>query len=149
MLEEIDHIPSKCRVVFTVSIAMFALMAAGCVGNAKPPALSGVSWVATQVDGKALKVDQPPTIQFQDDGRFSMFAGCNTHKGQAEITDTMFMLDGPMASTRKLCFEDWRTQLEQAMVDALGEAEGYVLNGPKLTLTNASGVPLASFTASE
>ncbi|ANT63044.1 hypothetical protein AYJ57_21460 (plasmid) [Salipiger sp. CCB-MM3] len=128
-----------------MSFAMFAQIAAGCVGNAKPPALSGV---ATQVDGKALKLDQSPSIQFHDDGRFSMFAGCNTHNGQEEITDTVFMLVGPMASTRKLCFEDWRTQLEQAMVDPLGEAEGYVLNGPKLTLTNASGVPLASFTAS-
>lgn len=137
------------RVVAFLSMAVTTLSGATCTPGGEELSLSRTTWIATKVEGNELKVGQPPTVQFQDDGSFSMFAGCNTHHGKAVIGDKTFMLDGPMASTRKLCFEDWRTQLEQDMVDVMGEAEGYEMSGTELELTNASGVPLASFIASK
>ncbi|WP_375691825.1 META domain-containing protein [Pseudooceanicola sp. LIPI14-2-Ac024] len=103
-----------------------------------------VTWTAFEIGGRMLIVDNPPTLTLMPDGTFSVFAGCNQVNGSAEVTETGFEVQQPMASTRKLCPEP-QMKLEEMTVEALESTRGYVRNGDLLTFVNAAGVPVLRF----
>lgn len=113
-----------------------------------PPAdvlrLSGVPWAVTEIGGRALVADDPPTIAFLEDGTFSMFGGCNRFHGRAELSEGRIAFVQPIAGTQMMCLPE-RMKLEQDMVEALGRTAGYNRSGARLSFTNGAGVVIVRF----
>jgi putative lipoprotein len=109
-------------------------------------ALAGVTWAATEIGGRALIAEDPPTVLFEEDGGFSMYGGCNRFRGRAEISDGRIAFVEPIAGTMMMC-PPQRMSLERDMLDALQATAGYVRSGESLSLTNAAGVVVARFRA--
>ncbi|NIY94895.1 META domain-containing protein [Salipiger sp. HF18] len=106
---------------------------------AATPRISGVEWAAFEIGGRMLVAEDPPTIAFLDDGSFSMYGGCNTFRGKAEMGNGTLRIREPFAGTKRLCPEP-RMELEKTMVDALNATRGYVRVDNRLSLTNEAGV---------
>ncbi|MCA0846010.1 YbaY family lipoprotein [Salipiger thiooxidans] len=106
---------------------------------AATPRISGVEWAAFEIGGRMLVAEDPPTIAFLDDGSFSMYGGCNTFRGQAEMGDGTLRIKEPFTGTKRLC-PGPRMELEKTMVDALNATRGYVRVDNRLSLTNEAGV---------
>lgn len=107
-------------------------------------AIEGIAWTATEIAGRALIAQAPPTIAFEPDGSFAMFGGCNRFRGRATIGDGRITFVEPFAGTRRLCPPD-RMKLEDDIVAALQATSGYVRNGPLLSFTNDAGRVTARF----
>lgn len=123
-----------------------ALESAGApAAEASPgPGLAGITWEASEIGGRALVADDPPTLAFLDDGTFAMFGGCNRFRGKAAPADGRVGFPQPITGTMKVCPPP-RMALEQAMLAALGSTAGYRREGPLLALTDRAGVVVASF----
>ncbi|ANT62582.1 hypothetical protein AYJ57_19555 [Salipiger sp. CCB-MM3] len=106
---------------------------------AAPMRITGVEWAASEIGGRLLVTEDPPSIAFDEDGRFSMYGGCNRFSGRAEIGARTISFMQPFAGTRRACPEP-RMKLDQDMVAALEQASGYLRSGNRLSLTNAAGV---------
>ena len=106
----------------------------------KPPhALAGINWVAFEIGGRMLVADDPPTIAFQEDGRFSFFGGCNRFTGQAEIGEGTVIFPEAIAGTRRACVPE-RDRLETDFVEALTETTRFERNGNIVAFQNQAGV---------
>lgn len=113
-----------------------------------PPAdaarISGVPWAVTEIGGRALVADDPPTIAFLEDGTFSMFGGCNRFRGRAALSAGRIAFVQPIAGTKMMCLSE-RMKLEQDMLEALDRTAGYKRSGARLSFTNAAGVVTVRF----
>jgi len=113
-------------------------------GPVSVPRIAGVSWSVTEIAGRALVADDPPTIAFQEDGSFSLYGGCNRFHGKAEVSNGRIAFLQPIAGTRKACAAN-RMKLEQDIVQALEKTVAYQRVGTNLAFMNASGVVTARF----
>lgn len=108
---------------------------AGCC-RIPPSPLEVTTWRLDTPDPKAA----PPTVRFAE-GRASGFSGCNRFTG-SYTRDGDAISIGPLAGTMMACPEP-RMAAEKAFLDALSGKHGVAIAGDRLTLTPASGSPLA------
>lgn len=106
--------------------------------------ITGVPWAATEISGRALIADDPPTIVFLDDGTFAMFGGCNRFRGRARLSDGRTTFVEPIAGTRRACPPP-RMNLEDSILGALKSTVGYERNASLLSFTNEAGVVVVRF----
>jgi len=112
--------------------------------------LLNTDWTLTAYhDGRGGLVtplrDTTMTARFDEAGRLSGSAGCNTYRAAFEQLDDTLQI-GMAASTRRLCaVPDGTMQQEQAFLALLTEVSTYEIAGNQLTLLNAAGTPLAQF----
>ncbi len=116
---------------------------AGCC-RIPPSPLEGTTWQLTPPAGAAGDPRDakaaPLTVRFAD-GRASGFSGCNRFTGgYTRDGDTITV--GRLAGTMMACPEP-RMAAEKAFLDALSGAHRVAIAGDRLTLTPASGAPLA------
>ncbi|MEJ1995100.1 MAG: META domain-containing protein [Limibacillus sp.] len=111
-----------------------------------PEGLAGVAWSAFEIGGRALIVDDPPTLSFQEEGRFSLYAGCNRFTGVAEIDGPAISFPTSMAGTRKACPGN-REKLEQDTLSVVQDTARYELRGNLLSLLSSAGTVVARFQA--
>lgn len=107
-------------------------------------ALAGVTWEASELGGRQLVIENPPTLVFRDDGAFALFGGCNRFRGKVQAADGRLVFPASMAGTRKACPSP-RTELEKATLEALASTTGYKRNGPLLVFTNPANLAVARF----
>ena len=100
--------------------------------------ITGLSWEVYEIGGRALVVENPPTLQFDEAGRFGLFAGCNRFTGTAEIGAGTIEFPDNFAGTLMVCPEP-REKLERDTLDAIGRSVGYVRSGSLLALTGEAG----------
>jgi heat shock protein HslJ len=98
--------------------------------------IEGQTWklmnIATQGAATSLpNTVKAPTVEFED-GRVSVFAGCNSGSGTAEIGDKTITF-GSIALTKKSC-GDIANQVETYAMMALKGEVGYELSQGNLTL---------------
>jgi heat shock protein HslJ len=114
--------------------------------------LEGVTWRLAGFGGgegaAAPLAGSEVTAVFSDDGepRISGSAGCNTYTAGLVREGEAFTVSMPVA-TKKLCQEPGVMEQEQAFLAALSAARGAAVRGDELTLTDAGGVVLLTFTA--
>ena len=125
---------------------------AGCcrvpvASNATAPAsvgIEGPTWRLTALGdhspGVAGTQMRPVTARFEG-GRISGFSGCNQYMGGYTLNRDSVVI-GPLAGSMMACPEP-QMALEKAVMGALTGTLGYTITGDRLTLTPASGVPLA------
>ena len=117
--------------------------------NTNPPSrakiLSNSNWQATRlglVESPKGAKDMAPSLSLQD-GQASGFSGCNNFHGSYTLEGHSLKF-GPLASTRKACFEDSAMITEQLFLEALAKVEGYSLNNGRLLLVGKKS-PLIEF----
>lgn len=113
--------------------------------------ITNTTWtlVNTIVGGDAV-VPAPfnSSAHFMIDGeKVSGNTGCNNLNTTVMIDGTNISF-GNVATTRMMC-PDEKMQTETAMLDTLGNAATFAVDGNQLTLLNADGLPIATFAAAE
>lgn len=106
--------------------------------------ITGLAWAAYEIGGRALIVDDPPTLTLDVDGRFGLYSGCNRFTGRAEIDAGTIEFPENFAGTLMACPED-RERLQRETLDALRNVTGYTRNGHLLAFTNDAGVVTIRF----
>jgi heat shock protein HslJ len=116
---------------------------AGCC-RVPPSPLEGTTWQLVPPAGAAGDPNDakaaPLTVRFAD-GRATGFSGCNRFTG-GYTRDGDAIIVGRLAGTMMACPEP-RMAAEKAFLDALPGKHGVAIAGDRLTLTPASGTPLA------
>jgi acid phosphatase (class A) len=97
--------------------------------------LQNTEWVATRMNGDAVKGAAPTLTIDQDRAAFRAYgsSGCNRYTGQATLGDKSGLQFGPLASTRMACPGDTDRQ-EAAYLKALQSVSSYHLNQGDLIL---------------
>ncbi len=125
-----------------VSLPDGRLLAGCCRVPAAP--LEGTTWQFTAPGGAAGEAKDPtsapPTVRFVD-GRASGFSGCNRFTG-SYTRDGDSVTVGRLAGTMMACPEP-RMAIEKGFLDSLSGTHRMAIAGDRLTLTPASGAPLA------
>lgn len=73
------------------------------------PAIVGTPWKLRQIveaggkSGPAVPASGPPTLEFTDGGRATVYTGCNRGAADAEVRDDGFIVFGRMTLTRMAC----------------------------------------------
>lgn len=100
-----------------------------------PTKLENTEWVATRINGDAVKGNAPTLTIEGDRSAFRAYgsSGCNRYTGQATLGDKSGLQFGPLASTRMACPGDTDRQ-EAAYLKALQSVTSYHLNQGDLIL---------------
>jgi len=125
------------------------LLFAGCTGQAPEQGLRGTGWTLTgyvynstpaQVMGGTTV-----TLDFGDDGRITGTAGCNHYFASYEMKGTAITI-GQAGSTEMYCTSLGVMDQESAYLTLLSKAKTLSLQGDRLTLADAKGIIILSFT---
>ena len=102
------------------------------------PALEGVGWVLTSLNGNALLEGTRITLEFDDDGGVSGEATCNLYgSNEVEAAGGSFKITG-FDMTSMGCPGKQGRQ-EEAYLDALTHVSAYQVGDDRLNLQNAAG----------
>lgn len=104
-------------------------------GPASP--LQGIEWVAMQIDGEPVSIEQPPTATFSADGTVAGTDGCNQYSGAYTDTDGSLNM-GPFASTQMACGGD-ADEVSQAFLSVMNGRAEYRREGSSLTVESLDG----------
>jgi heat shock protein HslJ len=122
-----------------LAISLLAACASddGAGGSSEPAALRGPTWILDAASMRGLSEDAPTdseiTIAFEEQ-QASGRAACNSYFGGYEAGDDGSLRFDALGSTQMACEEPLMT-LETAYLAALGEVEGYSIDGSTLELT--------------
>lgn len=111
---------------------------------AQPATLDGTSWVLASLPGKELVSGATATISFQD-GRAAGSDSCNRFTMPYSVEGATISFPGQAAGTMMACPPGVQEQA-QAFTTALSGAQGWAVADGLLTLKDADGNELATFT---
>lgn len=130
------------------------LLSCGCVlldsptvtniAAASVPAELVGTWLAEDISGRGVMDFLQTTLEINDDGTYSGFAGCNSYTGVFSLSSGILAF-GPVASTRKMCPPAVMDQ-ERKFFDVLKTGLSWTIDGTKLLLAKpgtTSGLLLA------
>lgn len=151
---------------FSVFVTVFALSVIGCKGSKETNAnqinspyitdsvvsvvesydkemkLEGTKWELVQLNGKTIQSspEKELVIEFQTDGRFSAFMGCNGLGGSYEVKEGNRINFSKVISTMMAC-PNMETENEfKQLVESI---DNYTIFKNKLSLNKAKMVPIA------
>lgn len=133
------------RTILAVLAITMTLLTAACVPAAQAgPTLDGTSWLLATLDGQPHLAGVPVTLNF-DAGRVSGTDGCNRYSGSYTGSGGRLSVGKDIISTKMACPGPVMQQA-QVFVAALTGAAAYRGDGQQLTLLDAAGKVLATFT---
>lgn len=100
--------------------------------------IAGITWALNEIGGRAFIGEDPPTIAFEEDGSFSLYAGCNRFRGMAAFSEGEMVFRKPLAGTKRACPEP-RMRIERGVLEALDATVSYRRYGSSLALGNTAG----------
>ena len=113
-----------------------------------PAPLVGTNWtldsfhsgssVSSVIAGTSL------TAVFGEDGRVSGSAGCNSYFAKYTSTGTSLSISG-IGSTKMYCGASGVMQQESTYLSLLGQVSSFTIEGNRLSVSDAKGMPLLSF----
>ena len=113
-----------------------------------PAPLVGTNWtlesfhsgdsVSSVIAGTTL------TAVFSEDGRVSGSAGCNSYFAHYTSTGTSLSISG-IGSTKMYCTTPGVMQQESTYLSSLGQVATFTIEGNRLSVSDAKGIPLLSF----
>jgi len=130
---------SKVRMILAMSL-LLAFPAAAAE-------LAGSEWRPTQLSDATLPEDAGLFLRFESDGRLSGHSGCNRFFGSYRLEEGTIKM-GPIGATRMACEEPAMAR-EKSFLNALAAVATYERDGPRLTLRDETGNPLALFVQSD
>jgi heat shock protein HslJ len=136
----------QTRKNFTVILMVVGLILAGCTTTkTQGVSLSGASWFLTSLEAEPALPGALVTIEFSD-GRINGSDGCNSYGGSLALKGGKISVGNDIISTMMACAPDAIMQQAAAFYDALKQAATYKADGQRLTLLDAGGKTLATFT---
>jgi heat shock protein HslJ len=136
----------KTRTIFAALplIAGLVLSSCGVAPAAAPNPLPGTSWVLTTLNGAPVGIGTPITLNLEE-AKLSGTDGCNNYGGSYTVNGAKFTVDKNLISTMMAC-PDTIMQRAGAYITALTQAAAFKIDGQQLTLSDAAGKALATFT---
>lgn len=123
--------------------------AAGAPQSAAASAPTGVDWLLTSIEGKAVTIGPPGAMAaLRLDAKTAEATGraiCNQFHGHFDL-DEAGLRFGPIATTRMACRGGAQDE-ETRYLKALQETSRWSRDGDRLTLSSAAGKPLLEFSA--
>jgi heat shock protein HslJ len=114
-----------------------------------PEPLVGTNWTLDAVHaGDAVSsviAGTTITAVFDEDGRVAGSAGCNRYFAPYNMTGASVAI-GPVGSTKMYCNDPGVMQQENTYLAALGKTKTFAITGSRLSLADANGTTLLSFT---
>lgn len=135
----------KKYLVLMVLIATLFVLAACSPSESTNLELSGKTWVAASLNGSPLVETTVISAEFTEDGKISGTAGCNSYSGTYTTSGSEIEIKQPMASTMMACPEPVMKQ-ETDYFQALAAAKSFKIKASQLTLEDANGTELVSYT---
>jgi heat shock protein HslJ len=126
--------------------ALFSLAACASAGSQADGEITGKVWILDSLNGAEPVPNTTITAEFTEDGKVGGSAGCNRYSGQYKLSGSNIEFTQPMASTMMACEQAIMDQ-ESAYFQTLSATNSFAINGDQLTLNNAEGQALATFTA--
>ena len=122
------------------------LILGGCTALPDPVAgtLADTSWTLVSLDGQPAGSGTPVTIRFEN-GRIGGTDGCNSYSTAYTVNGAKLSIDKNIVATMMACPEPIMQRVA-AYITALTQAAAYRIDGGQLTLSDASGKALATFT---
>lgn len=109
--------------------------------------LVGTNWQLTSLGAAAAADGVKSTLTIAEDGNVNGNGGCNGFGGTVKI-DGSALAFSQMRSTMMAC-EDAAMKQEHGLHMALEATKSYKIEGEKLSLLDAGGAPVATFSAAE
>ena len=134
-----NGIGSARVIVVLLVVASFAV--AACSLGRPSRALDNTSWTLETVSGTRVSLPEPPTLVFTTGGAFHGFAGCNDFFGDAVITEGSIKIES-IGATARGCDGPKAAPIEADYLEALQAAEGWSVDGGKLTVGGPTTSPL-------
>lgn len=125
----------------------------GCTGasDRADMSLENTLWTLMELGDAPITVGaerRPPTLTLRgEDKRMSGFTGCNQMAGSYTLNGATLRF-GQMITTKMACL-DSGMETEGAFTAALQRVQTWSVSANRLTLSDAAGVPLATFEARE
>jgi heat shock protein HslJ len=132
------------KILITWGAVVGMALAACATTNAPNATLNDTSWLLVDLDSQTVLSDTPVTISFEN-GEISGTDGCNRYGASYTLKGSKLSVDKNIAATMMACPEPIMQQAS-AYVTALRQAAAFKIEGQQLTLLDASGKMLASFT---
>ncbi len=107
--------------------------------------LSAVAWRPSHIGEMRLADDSRLFVQFEIDGRYAGYAGCNQFFGSYQLTGKLINIE-PLGSTRMACPVQ-ETSFEIAFFESLQSAVAVARADKRLALSNEQGQTVARFDA--
>ncbi|MGH8213204.1 MAG: META domain-containing protein [Rhodanobacteraceae bacterium] len=130
------------------------LVLAGCATaspqSATPaaPGLAGTQWRFVALHGKPIPGDVHATLRFDDEGRASGRAGCNSYGASFLAGGDGALHFGQMLSTKMACLQPTGAmETESGVMDALGHTAHARVGNGEMTLLDVTGTALATLQA--
>ncbi len=102
------------------------------------PALGGTKWVLTAMgedgDLKPALAIKDVTLHFSDTGSVNGSGGCNSYSGKYESTTKGKLEVSDIMSTMMACIQPGLMEQEHTFLDALDEAESYIVASGELRI---------------
>lgn len=131
---------------FVPFIAAVLLSLTACNGNSTPLTdLNSSSWILTHISSKSVLAGTQPTLNLED-GQASGNGSCNSFGGEYTLRGARLTF-GPLMSTMMACDPVEVMEQEQAFLSALGSAARFSIKAGKLTILNADGNEVLTFTS--
>jgi len=128
-----------------VLLVVIALLLAACTPTSTSTvSLDGTSWVLLSLNGQPALPDTQVTINFAN-SKINGTDGCNRYNTSYTEKGNKITVDKNITSTMMAC-PDAIMQQASAYTSALTQAATYKIDGGQLTLLDASGKTLATFT---
>jgi heat shock protein HslJ len=106
--------------------------------------IENTSWTLATLDGQPALADTTVTLNFEAAGRAGGSDGCNNYSGSYTVNGSQLAF-GQLVSTMMACPEPIMKQAT-AYAKALSQTAAYKSDGAALTLLDAGGKDLATFT---
>ena len=120
----------------TVEVTLDEQLLKGCGGD--PAALlRGAPWVVEAIDTGVVVDGSRVTLVFDDAGRLTGAASCNTYAATYTVTGEGLKID-KAATTRKACAPTLMNQ-EQAFLELLAAVERFEMAGDGVLILHAAG----------
>jgi heat shock protein HslJ len=137
------------KIFFGILTMVVGLNLASCASaitsaDASTNTLNHSSWILSSINNQAVMPDSTITLNLED-GKMTGTDGCNRYHTVYMLNADKLSINKNIATTMMACPEPI-TQQASAYMSALTETVSYKIEGQQLTLLNASGKTLASFT---
>lgn len=117
------------------------------ISSVNNPELSNTKWLLIELHGKPIKKPDTSTedlfIQFDDQGGYTAYAGCNRMAGRFISEKPLIIKFEKGISTLMACPD---MDIEQEFAKVLETADNYTIGNDNLSLNKARMAPLARFT---
>ncbi len=124
-----------------VAIVVGGVLMASCGGS---ESLGGTAWSVDELADTSVPDGVAAQLIFVDDASVSVVTGCNSFFGPYEVDGDAITI-GPLGGTLMACPEPLMS-FEASYTAALQAATGYQVDGDVLTLRDADGADIGTFT---